>query len=216
MYYQEIKPGVFVSNEHKVHYALDKCPYCGDENTLTHHKYTNMCVDCGNIYNLYSVRRSRRLHGKLTLSTARAHLNILEDMLSRHAEVAKVQDTFDEELTATRELVDSIENNQCAVSKTVKAFCKYCGAETRVRASHKGIVRCGECQETYNRYRSLCRNVELLDERGCDELAGIIRAYISSRYATPRVSSVIPRLQRRIAVLGGDRQIFYYKEDDAE
>lgn len=222
MYYQEIKPGVFLSNEQRIHFKLERCPYCGMVDVLSHHKYTERCIDCGNVFNLYSVRRTKRLTGQLTAKAARTHLSLLLDMRGLLDRGYKVPSTFTEELAETQKLVDTLDNmeqaNRTQYCKPEKVSCHYCGAETLAPSGKPGSVRCDKCETVYKQYRALCGRIETLDHDGCDRLAKMIHSYIEAGrqgFRTPNLSRVIHKLQNRVVELGGERQIFYCKKEDS-
>ena len=218
MFYKEFSDGIFVSNEHTVHYKLDVCPYCGDTDTLSHNKYTERCIPCGKLFNLYSVRRSARQRGKLTHKTATAHMALLVDLQRRREHGYKVPSTFDEEFTETSKIVDELKKQHDALL-TKQAECRYCGAATTIPRSHKGPVRCKECEETFQQYLDLSSRIATLDKHGCDRLISIMIHYIylSRRgVKVPKVEKFTHRINERMQELGGNRVIFYKGSDKLE
>lgn len=216
MYYKEISNGIFVSNEHTVHYKLEVCPYCGATDTLSHHKYTERCIECGKAFNLYSVRRNKRCKGGLTKKTAEAHMALLVDMQRRRNAGYKVPSTFDEEFEATKAALATFEWLDDNVQR-YPTTCGYCGAAMMARYGVAGVVRCKECEAKYQRYKFLGQSIDSLDQDGCDELSDIIKSYIKSSnegYKVPHINRYIKRLNRRREDIGAGRKIFYMKDDE--
>ena len=218
MFYQEIKPGVFISNEQKVHFKLEQCPYCGRVDLLSHHKYTDRCIDCGNTYNLYAVRRNARCKERLTRKSTRAHLELLESYVARRAAGLRVPNTLDEELVETRKLVanlDELEAVEAARQQMVTVDCIYCGKKTQVPLGAAPPHRCDKCKATYKRYKDLYNKVDALEPTECDEFAGLITYYVGMQqrgYRVPRISWGIGKLNRRLLALGAERRKFYVSE----
>lgn len=218
MFYKEISDGVFVSNEHTLHYKLEVCPYCGATDTLSHHKYTERCIECGKLFNLYSVRRNKRCKGTMTEKVADAHMALLVDMQSRRDKGYKVPSTFDEELAATKKVLERYMILKIE-EPTYDTTCQYCGAATKLPYGHVGIDRCADCEATYQRYKLLGKEIDRLDQDGCDELSDLIESYIKASnngYKIPHVGRYIVKLRRRQEAIGAcdSRRIFYRRDDE--
>lgn len=219
MYFQEISPGIFLGSDQKIHHKLNVCPYCGLQDAYNHAKYSDMCVACGDLYNLYTVRRSMRNRGKMTLKVARSHLETLETIKCRCEGGAKQFKHLQQDYEDTCEFIrvqELAETYRLEHLPRTRVDCEYCGASTTVIAGTNGPFRCEACQVTYGRYKELYGAVNTLDQDGCDELAGIIRYYIQQqklKYRVPQIARGIAAVNKRIVDIGGERYGFYRGSD---
>lgn len=217
MYYQELSPGVFLGTDQKLPSKLVVCPYCGQQEVYSHAKYRDKCVDCGKLYNLYTVRRTRRIHDNLPLKTGYTHLNLIKELLRRRdtLHLKPLADSLDEELAKTVERLRVQEEYQQyldAQVPTTEVRCSYCGDDMYVPLGSNGPHRCSTCEATYKRYRALLSSVASLDQDGCDALAEIIHYYVRQQrrgYRVPLISRAIPALQCRITFIGGEQYTFF-------
>ncbi len=222
MFYQEVRPGIFVSNEQKIHYKLAKCEFCNSVDTLSHHKYTDRCIECGNLYNLYTVRRTARRNRTLSSKATRAHMKLLEELEQRRVDGLRVPTTLDEELVETRKLIvalDKLDRAEEARRVYITVKCRCCDASTEVPSDSKPPFRCAVCSDMYARYRDLYTRVFSLDQCECDELATLIRTYLAEQklgHHIPHVSRVIHKLNKHIVAIGGEHYKFYAKEEEDE
>ena len=201
MYFQEIEPGVFLSNVRTLHHKLYRCRYCGATDTLSHQKYTDKCITCGNQYNLYHVRRSARRKNKITNKTAKAHLAMLNELLERRDCGFEAFPNLDEEFAETAKIVDNIlalERLEAARASYATLPCACCGIDVRVRLGFSGTVKCNLCADTYARYTELRKRINDLSMDECDELAKILADYAEQQrrgYRIPHIDSIVTRLQ---------------------
>ena len=217
MYYQEIRPGVYLGTDQKLHSKLPVCPYCGRQDVYSHAKYRDKCVDCGNLYNLYTVRRAARKRDNMSLKVGYAHVEVLEELIRRR-DVLKLKpmvESLDEEAEKMSERIHIQEDYKRYVDAqkpVTMVRCDYCGDDALIPLGSFGPFKCKQCQTTYDRYKSLYKCVGSLDQDSCDELAELIRYYIGQRkkgYNTPQIHIAIDALQRRIVTIGGEKYRFY-------
>jgi len=215
MFYKEIEPGIFLSEDNKIHYKLVACPYCGGMEVMSHSKYTDRCVDCGNLYNLYSVRRSARRRGKLSDKAILAHMDIIKELLNRRKLGYNTPETLDEEATVTSGLIDQMyifeEERRAALTYT-EASCSYCNADMNIVEGDKPPHRCKECEKRYKQYKAMYDTISILELEECDALAKLIRYYIKAHdkgFVTPQYTKAIKKLQARMDVLGAPHYKFY-------
>jgi len=226
MLYIEISPGVLLDSNNKVHYKLSRCPCCGGEEMVSHVKYTEMCIECGNQYNIYAVRRSQRARNKIKNSAAVAHLQIIEDFLSKREAGLVVPSSLDEEAAATLAIVANTQALELARAKLnprreqgipVDTLCAYCNGRAVAvaigrSASQPKLYLCESCSATYARYKHLTKHVGTLTIDECNELADIMRHYIyinSTGTRVPYFSKYVRALQARAVSLGEGKYVLY-------
>lgn len=182
------------------------CPYCGAMNVPAHDKYPERCVDCGKLYATYSSRRHKRLKGQLNLKSANAHLEVVSLLRNRRAHGYKVPNSIDQEYEATRDLINLLELEQKPVP------CSYCGAATKDVVVTNNVVRCKHCHALYMRYMELNKQIPLLDQMECEELAELIKCYIYAKkhgYKAPYFDQYIKPLRERQREIGAEPTVFY-------
>jgi len=91
--------------EKRAYLEMEKCPYCGCKAVPQHHKYPDMCLECGKRYSAYMNRRSMRKKGTLPEAGYRAHYKVLMEYDKLHKAGFKVPKSLDEEIANTRYFV---------------------------------------------------------------------------------------------------------------
>ena len=203
MQFEEIRPDIFLSSKQTVHHKLTGCRHCGAADTLAHQKYTDKCIECGNKYNMFYVRRSARLRATLTNKMAISYLRMLEDLVVLRDRGFEAFPNLDEEYTETKKIVDNIhdiERRDAALAQYELKSCICCGdKEIPVRVGDPKPVKCRACEETYTRYTELRKRLDELPVADRNELAQIISVYINQQrrgYRVPYFASVLKRLQK--------------------
>lgn len=103
--YTKIAPGTYLDKNGKIVYMLKMCSYCGGAWTMSHSKYSDKCNKCGKLYNLYTVRRSKRKNGTLSYESLVAHLEVINEWLTRKKQGLRTPRSVDREYELT---VDAI------------------------------------------------------------------------------------------------------------
>lgn len=222
MNFTEVKPGIIIDESGAVRRILESCPCCGGAELLSHTKYDDKCVDCGNLYNKYAVRRSARQRGKLGKKSLEAHLIVVNELKSRRDAGYSVPASIDSEASATNaaiveltRLEEIAKANRPRVTYTA-VRCNYCGSMLSAPEGSCTLHRCTECEVVYARYKAMYKIISLLNINECNEFAKIIEQYIclhNKGFITPQYSRAIDALQKRIVDLGGERYKFYRKKE---
>lgn len=224
MNFTEINPGIVIYDNGEVRKLLQRCPCCGGTDLISHVKYSDKCVDCGNLYNAYSVRRSARRKGAMSKSSLETHLSVIEELVSRRDAGLSVPKTLDSERAATTELLSTIEKLQKeaaaeALKNThyVDITCRHCGdvvcIPENLASKNRGV--CESCIRTREEYKKLCRSIFELTLDECLSLGSIIERYIALHnkgFRTPKYTHIIEDLQARVVEVGGTRFKFYKKK----
>ena len=195
----------YLSTDNKLVVRLERCPYCGNTDVISHHERKKMCDTCGKELKNYQYYKHLFHRSDKYLSH---YTELVNAWYAKHQTGLLAPSDITEQKAIVEQhkaFEDVVRQQQKDAEPRVLVECYRCGQEMYT-AHRVAKPICRQCEQLYTRYKALRRRVAVLTIDECAELRGILKEYIhaykNDGWCPTSSDKLLDKLRRREHELG--------------